>query len=339
MKKQRPFRIYLILSLIIIPFFAISGIASDETVVQNSEENAAASKEIDPDKKIAVVNGVIITKAEFDREMVQMLRKMTKSEAEPVSEEFKRQVLDNMIKKELINQAARKAEIKIDTDEVEKQLAEIKDRFSSEKAFAELLEKQGMTQEQLKKEIQDSLVFKTYFQQEFMGNIEIDEKKKKAYYEENQEKFRQPERVKASHILVKVSPDADETAKNKAREKIEAIEKKVKAGEDFAKLAEENSEGPSSQNGGDLGFFQRGQMVKSFEEAAFSLKAGEVSQIVETQFGYHLIKVAEKEPEHLVSYEQAAAKIEEFLMQNRLQEMVQEKLEQLEEKADIKIYL
>lgn len=338
MRKNRPEGIFLIFVLLIITFFTVPVFASDEKPVKPAEKNEAVEKKA-PNKKVAEVNGVSITKAEFEREMANMLRRMGKSEGEPVSEEFKQKALDNIVNKELINQAAREAEIKIDEAEVEKQFEEIKAQFPNEQAFQDVLEKQGMTQAELKREIRQGFIIRGYFQNEFEEKIEVEEQKKKAYYDENKEKFKQPERVKASHILVKVSPDTDEKAKEAARFKIEAIEKKVKAGEDFAKLAQENSEGPSSDNGGDLGFFQRGQMVKPFEEAAFSLKEGEVSQIVETRFGYHLIKVTEKEPEQIVSYEQAAPRIQEFLKREKIQEMLQERLEQLKEKADIKTYL
>ena len=110
-------------------------------------------------------------------------------------------------------------------------------------------------------------------------------------------RIKKPEQVKASHILVKVDAGADEAKKAEARKKIQEIQQKVKAGGDFEALATENSDCPSKAKGGDLGFFERGQMVKPFEEAAFALKPGEVSGIVETQFGYHIIKVQEKKDE------------------------------------------
>jgi peptidyl-prolyl cis-trans isomerase C len=112
-----------------------------------------------------------------------------------------------------------------------------------------------------------------------------------------------PEQVHARHILVKVDPKADATQKAAARKKIEDIQKQLKNGEDFSELAKKASDCPSNAKGGDVGYFGRGQMVKPFEDAAFSLKPGEVSGIVETEFGLHLIKVMDKKPEKIMDYQ------------------------------------
>lgn len=121
----------------------------------------------------------------------------------------------------------------------------------------------------------------------------------KAYYNDHIKDYRSEKKVKARHILVKVSPQATESEKTAAKEKIMAAHKRVKANEDFAKVAQEVSQDGSAQNGGDLGYFGQGTMVKPFEEAAFKLNPGEVSEIVETPFGYHIIKVEDiKLPSH-----------------------------------------
>ena len=116
----------------------------------------------------------------------------------------------------------------------------------------------------------------------------------KDFYDKNPDKFKQGEGVRASHILVMANESADEATKKKARAKIDAVLKRVSAGEDFAVLAKENSEDGSKDQGGDLGFFTKGQMVPAFDEAAFALKPGEISDVVTTQFGYHIIKVVEQ---------------------------------------------
>ena len=135
--------------------------------------------------------------------------------------------------------------------------------------------------------------------------------------------------------MIKVEADADSPQKAEARKKIESIQTRLRNGEDFATLAKEHSEGPSSVKGGDLGYFKRGQMVKSFEEAAFALEPGEVSEIVETPFGYHLIKVFEKKPEGVTAYKEAEENIHQFLKQERSKAEIMKYLEMLKEKADI----
>ncbi len=151
--------------------------------------------------------------------------------------------------------------------------------------------------------------------------------------------FKQPEQVRASHILIKVEPQADESQKAAARKKIQKIQQRLQKGEDFAALAEEFSQCPSSAKGGDLGYFRRGQMVKPFEEAAFALKPGEVSDVVETKFGYHLIKVIEKKSETTIAFEDIKDRLEQYLKQEKVQKEVSLYAQKLKEKAKVERFL
>ena len=138
--------------------------------------------------------------------------------------------------------------------------------------------------------------------------------KVKSAYEADEDRWTQSEEVKARHILAKVAKDADLEAKKKAKAKIEAIIAKLKDGEDFVALAKTESEGPSASKGGDLGWFGRGAMVKPFEEAAFALEAGGLSGIVESSFGFHVIKVEEKKAAGKTPLEEARAELAKELM-------------------------
>jgi peptidyl-prolyl cis-trans isomerase C len=158
-------------------------------------------------------------------------------------------------------------------------------------ARGEGLEKQSDVSERLQYMVDDFLS-REYISKVVVRDITVTDEDIEQYYRLNKEKFLVPEQVKARHILIRVSPDESDEEKNKALEKARDILKKAKEGEDFAKLAEKYSDDLGSrQRGGDLGFFDRGRMVKPFEDAAFSLKPGEMSEIVETRFGYHIIKV------------------------------------------------
>jgi peptidyl-prolyl cis-trans isomerase D len=125
----------------------------------------------------------------------------------------------------------------------------------------------------------------------FGGEVEITEKEIESYYEYNAKMYSQPKQVKAKHILFKVAQDDTEEVKNKVKERAEKVLEKARKGDDFAALAKEYSEGPSKSQGGDLGYFKTGQMEPPFEEAAFALKKGEISDLVQTRFGYHIILV------------------------------------------------
>ena len=152
--------------------------------------------------------------------------------------------------------------------------------------------------------------------------------------------FKQPEQVKASHILIKVEANADQQKKAQAIEKIKQIQEMLKGGQDFAALAKKYSEDKGSgAKGGDLGYFARGQMVKPFENAAFAMKPNEVSDIVETQFGYHLIKVYDKKPERILAYDDVKSLLAERLRQEKIQQDTAKYIADLRKDAKIKKYI
>lgn len=135
--------------------------------------------------------------------------------------------------------------------------------------------------------------------------------------------------------MVSVDPKKEPSQKAESRKKIEDIQQKLRKGDDFSALAKEYSQCPSGSEGGDLGYFQRGQMVKPFEQAAFALGPGEVSDIVETKFGYHLIRLADKKPESVVPYEDIKDRIGQYLKQEKAEKDVVSYVQNLEEKAKV----
>ncbi len=175
-----------------------------------------------------------------------------------------------------------------------------------------------------------------YLQKEVISKIKVTEKEAKAYYDKNPDLFKSPEQVKARHILIQVPKEASEEDKKKLKEKADEVLKKVKAGEDFAKLAAENSDDPGTKSkGGDLGFFSKGSMVPAFEQAAFSLKPGEVSELVETEFGFHVIKVDEKKEAVSEPFEPIKEKVTQQVLREKQEAKVTEFVEQALKKAKV----
>ena len=157
-----------------------------------------------------------------------------------------------------------------------------------------------------------------YLQKVIIDKVTISDAKARSYYKEHPESFKTPEMIRARHILIKTDPSATDEDKKKIKAKAEEVLEKLKKGEDFAKLASEVSEDPGTKSkGGDLDFFPKGTMIPAFEEAAFSLKPGEMSGLVETEYGYHIIKLEEKKDAVLEPYE----KIKEKVKDQALQEM------------------
>ena len=294
------------------------------------------------EQKVAVVNGTVIKQAELDSQMDRYLASLQRTGRFPNDIErsqIKKKVLEDLIARELLYQESQKKGIKVDQKEIEAQLTALKGRFPSEAEFKNALGRTNLTEADLRSQFERDLAIRELLDGQIGDKIAVSEKETRAYYDGNLETFKKPEQVRASHILIKVDPGADEAKKAEARTRIESVQTKLKKGEDFGALAKEYSEGPSAPKGGDLGFFGRGQMVKPFEDAAFSMKPGQVSDMVETQFGYHLIMVTDRTPEGTLTYEEVRDRLEQFLKQQKVQAEIAEYVETLKAKAKIERFL
>jgi peptidyl-prolyl cis-trans isomerase C len=208
----------------------------------------------------------------------------------------------------------------------------------SDRARKEGLDKAGDVKERLDHIVNDFLS-REYLTGVIMKNVSVTDEDMEQYYNLNKEKFSVPEQVRARHILIKVSPDAPDEEKSKAREKAQAILERAKKGEDFAQLATENSDDPGSgSRGGDLGFFGRGRMVKTFEEAAFSLKPGQMSGIVETRFGYHIIKAEEYTEARTKPLDEVKDTVQKQLKDEMAKSKATEFIQTVTEEAGMKVH-
>jgi len=236
---------------------------------------------------------------------------------------FKKNILNQLIDYELLYQQAQKEKVKISNDEINLEIDKIKDNFSSPEEFNEALKANNITLVRLKEDIKRQLMINSILE-ETRNQVSISDKELLEYYNENKENFLEPEQVHARHILV----ETEEAANNLLLQLKEGLT-------DFAELAKEKSIGPSAPSGGDLGFFARGQMVKEFEDAAFSLEPGEISGVVQTQFGYHIIKCEEKKEEYSPTFEEAKERISNALKYQRENEAISALISKLREEAVI----
>jgi peptidyl-prolyl cis-trans isomerase C len=276
-------------------------------------------------EKAAVINGTIITKNEYNRELnlyidriIRQGRQLNDSQLANI----KAEILEGLINRELLYQESQKTGIVVQPQEMLNEVSAIKQRFRSEDEFKKAISNMNLTEATLKAQTKKRLAIKKLIDIQIADKIVVTADESKQYYTANPQLFKQSGEVRASHILIKLDPAADDAKKAEAQTKIKMIQQKLRNGEDFAELAKTSSEGPSSVKGGDLGFFKRGQMVKPFEDAAFALESNEVSEIVQTRFGYHIIKVVEKKPESIMGYEEIKKRLEEFLKQRKVQEEV-----------------
>jgi peptidyl-prolyl cis-trans isomerase C len=263
---------------------------------------------------VARVNGEPISKSDFE----QAIKAAEQRAGTPVPPDQRdriyRDILDQMIGYKLLVQESKVRKVAVPDAEIEARIITLKQQFPDEDAFKQALAQQKMTVDQIKSDARQEMAIKKLVDDEIASKIAVKPEDVQAFYQENPKSFQESERVHASHILINAPKTADAATKAQAKAKAEAILKDVKAGKDFATLARQNSQDPgSAANGGDLGFFQQGQMVGPFNDTAFSLKPGAVSDVVETDFGYHIIKVVEKQPGRTVPLEEVKPKIEQFL--------------------------
>jgi peptidyl-prolyl cis-trans isomerase C len=244
---------------------------------------AWADKAASSGKEVASVNGKPISKSQYEGEL-STYQKRAAQEGRQLSDAdltiVKHQILENLIDAEVLYQQSQKEGFKVDDQAINEQIETIKKRFPNEAGYKKSLEEMGLSEKEIRAQIQRGLAINQLLDTNVRPKITVTEEESKKFYNNNPNLFKQPEQVKASHILIKMAPNAEESIKIQARKKIETVQIKVRQGEDFGLLAKANSEGPSAQREGDLGYFRRGQMVKSFEDAAFALNVGKVSGIV-----------------------------------------------------------
>lgn len=251
-----------------------------------------------------------------------------------------RGVLDDMIGYKLLMQEAKARKVAVPDADVEAQIAQIRSQFPNQQQFEQALAAQKTTLQEVRDDARAAMSVERLVDGEINAKIAVKPEAVSDFYQKNQDKFQQGPRVRASHILIQVPQGADAATKQQAKTKADAILKDLKAGKDFSAAAKENSQDPgSAPNGGDLGFFEKGQMVPQFDQVAFTLKPGEMSDVVETQFGYHIIKVAEKQDSHVVPLEEAKPQIEQYLTDQNRHAETQLFVNALKAKAKIEILM
>ena len=289
---------------------------------------------------LARVNGEAVTKADFDR-AVQALEARAGGPVPPEQrDQVLRGVLDQLIGYRALVQETKARNIAVPDGEVDARIGQIRGQFPSEEAFTQMLAQRKLTLEQVKSDARQDMAISKLIETEIASKIAVKPDQVTDFYAKNPDQFKQGESVRASHILISVPKGADAATKAQARTKAEQVLKEVKAGKDFAALATQYSGDPgSAAKGGDLGFFQQGQMVGPFNDVAFSLAPGTVSDLVETDFGFHIIKVAEKKAGRTIPLEEVKPQVEQYLEQMNRQEQTDAFVNGLKAKGKIEVLI
>ncbi len=317
---------------------ALPGCSTNNAAQRQSAPVGPSGAAADTTQAVQLVNGVPITRAEVERATKVLLAQSGTNQ--PLGPEAIKKVnqtaLDQLTLAELLYQEAAKLEVKDLDRQVEQKIEESKAQYPSPSAFEDALKGSGLTVAEMSRNARKSILINTLIEERFVARVEVTEGEAEKFYQENREKyFNRPENARASHILVKVEMDDTAERKKQAREKAEALLKRVKGGDDFAEVARTESSCPSKAVGGDLGNFGRGQMVPPFEEAVFAMKPGEISDVVESSFGFHIIKLSEKNPAAQAKYEDVKTKIVQYLKDEKVRKLVAAYVEELKSKAKI----
>jgi len=319
----------------------------------NAESKHVGINQIPPIPDIvARVNGSDISAKHIKFQFVQILKKSQAPFTSAQKEKIVRKVIDKEVVRELMYQEGQKLNLVADPKFVEAELQALKSAYKNENDFKEALLERDITENDLKKSIEVDSQAQIILKQQVKGMVGVDDSLVEKYYKDNKENFRRPTAYRASHVLI--MPFSPELIKNskiedlrnnekelrvKAREKILEIQEQLKRGVDIAELATKYSHDEStSKNGGDLGFFYAEAVEKSFTDAVAKLKIGEISDIVETKFGFHLIKLTETKPGEYAPFSDMKGAIQEHLFMEGARDRVSDYIASLRKKAEIEIF-
>lgn len=270
------------------------------------------------------INGYTISEKEFSMACNDFCARLNVQKLKQVQFDA---ILNQLIDARLMIEQAKVENITVKDSDVENIMTKIKANFKSHEHFIDVIKKEGDTEETLHEKIVDDLLLKSYIDTHFGKVTEEDEAQIKKYYEENKNMFKKDVQVEASHILF------DTKDVKKANE----IREEILNGLDFAEAAKKYSKCPSGENGGNLGYFGKGQMVPEFEKAAFSAPLGVITEPVKTQFGYHLILVTDKTDSKIPDFEEIKEGLTEHFRQSKITYEMGRVAEELRKNFEVKI--
>lgn len=288
------------------------------------------------DKIVVVVNDEVITQREIDRKMFPVAQQLrTQYDETSYNEKIKEAytyIIEQIIRDKLVLSEARRRGVEVSEGEIQGQVDDVKTKFESEEEFYLALENQGISLKELKDNYGASLMAKKLMDIEVGAKISIVPAEICGYYEEHKEQFTMPSSAKVRTVLVKITADRNsEAALALAKE----AQVKLRNGADFSEVAKEYSDSLSAAQGGDMGYVKEGEMIKRIDDAVFSLKKGETSDIVRTDLGYHIFKVEDLKESRQYTFEEVSDRIEKFIFKTKFEERFEDFMKQLEENAYI----
>jgi peptidyl-prolyl cis-trans isomerase C len=320
--------------------FSVTG-CSKKSKDGSKGDSASVAEAALSGKVVAKVGGKSITMQDVQRQETMLTQQLQgyadSAQIAGMRATIQKQAVDNAINRVLLESALAKMGSKADEKTVGAEMDAFRKNFVSDEAYNADLAKRGMTADQFRREVEIGILAKELFDKRTASIKPVSEQDARAFYDNNEERFVQPERVKASHILLQVNQNDPETTRAAKKAEAQRILGEIKKGGDFAEMARKFSDCPSKQQGGDLGFFERGRMDPEFEKVAFGLKTGQMSGVVETQFGYHIIKAVEHSPASTVPFDQAKQNIMQYLTEQQKQQALTTYFDSLRAASNVQI--
>ncbi|MBL6998485.1 MAG: peptidylprolyl isomerase [Gammaproteobacteria bacterium] len=256
-----------------------------------------------------------------------------------IYEKIRSEVLDQLIGQQLLWNAAQKDNILAKDEDVKSAFDQYQAKFDSPLIFSEKLAESGFDEDSFRDNLKQQLSAKKWLQEKVLDAITVSESEIHDFYLQNLSKFTEKEKVRPRHILTKISPEANEMDMNIAMSRMRAIKQELDSGADFIELAKLKSQDTSAVVGGDLGYVERGSLVESFEEVAFSLAPGETSKIFQSSFGLHIVKLVDKKPQITHSEADMKDQIAAHILKNKAAEAVEKTISSLKQGATIEVNL
>ncbi|MFB0507831.1 MAG: peptidylprolyl isomerase [Thermodesulfobacteriota bacterium] len=318
-----------ILSILILVIFGLSEGICGATII---------------DKIVAIVNGEIITLAELER-YYSTPRDGSKATGNPGENgakilESRREALDRLIEEKLVDQQCKKQSIRVSARDLDMAIEDVKkvNAITDEQLRGALMA-EGLTLEDYRQQLREQIRRARLISRVVRKEVIIDDERLKRFYSEHIERFKEPDQIRASHILIMIRQGADDLLVEALRHKGETILERLRRGEDFQELARLYSDDASAKNGGDLGFFKRGELLPEFERATLSLQPGQVSGLVRTKIGFHIIKVTERKEGSVIPYEEVTEKVRNHYIKEESKRLYEAWLKKVKAESFIEVKL
>ncbi len=309
------------------------------------------AKRLNLPEVVAKVNGVEVTSHNVNSEF----NRVVKTNPNPIEPEQEKvligRIIDSEVTRELVFQNAKKAGTTFDKKEIEESYQMLRKQFPTEKNWKDALEARGINEEILRHSIEMDLMARKFLEAKVQGKVKITDAQVKNFFEENKERFKRPESYRSQHIFIAYVPaekrmkmklkelkENAESLREEARKKIDKVVAELKDGGDFGELAKKYSEDAgSAEKGGDLGFVYKGMLDKQYDAAVEKLKPGEISDVVPSPYGFHVIKLNETKPSEMAKFEEVKESVQNHLFTKEAKKIVSSNINVMRKKAKIEV--